>query len=50
MRSVLAAVQNYLTCAQFQHVLAHPGYSKTNGVQLTVATCNNTANQHWTLP
>jgi len=21
-----------------------------NGTQLTVATCKNTANQHWTLP
>lgn len=30
--------------------LTDPGYSKSNGVQLTVATCRNTANQHWTLP
>lgn len=30
--------------------LTDPGYSKSNGVQLTVATCKNTANQHWTLP
>ena len=30
--------------------LTDPGNSKSNGVQLTVATCKNTANQHWTLP
>ena len=30
--------------------LTDPGYSKSNGTQLTVATCVNTANQHWTLP
>jgi len=24
-----------------------PGYSKTNGTQLTVYRCHNTANQHW---
>jgi hypothetical protein len=30
--------------------LTDPGNSTTNGTQLTVATCKNTANQHWTLP
>lgn len=30
--------------------LTDPGFSKKNGTQLTVATCRNTANQHWTLP
>ena len=30
--------------------LTDPGNSKSNGVQLTIATCKNTANQHWTLP
>ena len=30
--------------------LTDPGNSKSNGVQLTVATCKNTTNQHWTLP
>ena len=30
--------------------LDDPGYSTTNGAQLIVYTCKNTANQHWTLP
>jgi hypothetical protein len=30
--------------------LTDPGNSRSNGIQLTVATCKNTANQHWTLP
>jgi len=30
--------------------LTDPNNSTTNGVQLTVATCANTANQHWNLP
>jgi hypothetical protein len=30
--------------------LTDPGQSTKNGTQLTVATCKNTANQHWTLP
>jgi len=30
--------------------LTDTGNSRSNGVQLTVATCKNTANQHWTLP
>jgi hypothetical protein len=28
--------------------LDDPGYSKTNGTQLTVYTCHGTSNQHWT--
>ena len=30
--------------------LTDPGSSKKAGTQLVVATCRNTANQHWTLP
>jgi ricin-type beta-trefoil lectin protein len=30
--------------------LTDPGQSTRNGTQLTVATCKNTTNQHWTLP
>jgi hypothetical protein len=30
--------------------LTDPGKTTKNGTQLTVATCKNTANQHWTLP
>ena len=30
--------------------LTDPRDSRTNGVQLTVETCKNTANQHWSLP
>jgi len=30
--------------------LTDPNNSTANGVQLTVATCANTANQHWNLP
>jgi Ricin-type beta-trefoil lectin domain len=30
--------------------LTDPGQSTKNGTQLTVATCKNTADQHWTLP
>jgi hypothetical protein len=30
--------------------LTDPGNATKNGTQLTVATCKNTANQHWTLP
>jgi hypothetical protein len=30
--------------------LTDPGKAIKNGTQLTVATCKNTANQHWTLP
>jgi hypothetical protein len=30
--------------------LTDPKNSKTNGTQLTVSTCKNTASQHWTLP
>ena len=30
--------------------LTDPGRATKNGTQLTVATCKNTANQHWTLP
>ena len=30
--------------------LTDPGKSTKNGTQLTVATCENTANQHWALP
>jgi hypothetical protein len=30
--------------------LTDPGKATKNGTQLTVATCKNTANQHWTLP
>jgi hypothetical protein len=30
--------------------LTDPGNATKNGTQLTVATCRNTANQHWTLP
>jgi len=30
--------------------LTDPGSSTTNGAQLTLAACKNTANQHWSLP
>jgi hypothetical protein len=30
--------------------LDDPGYSTRNGTQLVVYTCNNGANQHWSLP
>ncbi|TVZ07171.1 hypothetical protein EAS64_07665 [Trebonia kvetii] len=30
--------------------LTDPSSRKTNGTQLTLATCKNSANQHWTLP
>ena len=30
--------------------LDDPAYSTKNGTQLTVYTCNNGANQHWSLP
>jgi hypothetical protein len=30
--------------------LTDPGNSTKNGTQLTVGTCKNTANQHWSLP
>jgi hypothetical protein len=30
--------------------LTDPGNATKNGTQLTVTTCKNTANQHWTLP
>jgi hypothetical protein len=30
--------------------LTDPNNSKVNGTQLTVATCTNKVNQHWTLP
>jgi hypothetical protein len=30
--------------------LTDPGQATKNGTQLTVSTCKNTANQHWTLP
>jgi hypothetical protein len=32
------------------HCLTDPNNSTANGVALTVATCANTANQHWNLP
>jgi Ricin-type beta-trefoil lectin domain-like len=28
--------------------LTDPGNATSNGIQLTAATCENTANQHWT--
>jgi len=39
-----------LTAHSGKLCLTDPGNSRSNGVQLTVATCKNTANQHWTLP
>jgi hypothetical protein len=34
--------------AHGQLCLSDPGYSKANRTQLTVSTCHNTSNQHWT--
>jgi Ricin-type beta-trefoil lectin domain len=34
----------------FANCLDDPAYSKKNGTQLTLYTCHNTANQHWTIP
>ena len=30
--------------------LTDPKYAKKNGTQLILATCRNTANQHWSVP
>jgi hypothetical protein len=30
--------------------LTDPSSRKTNGTQLALATCKNSADQHWTLP